>query len=113
MIGEPIPMSEKTSAEAVREYICCKKGNENRHKAFVLTSEKGQSYPVVLYVYAQVIGCSAKVIVEWKGSCGNNYPSEFTTSNSSFSFLHRCLHITSTDYFDQPISISISEISSA
>lgn len=28
MIVEPIPMSEKTSVEAVREYICCKKGNE-------------------------------------------------------------------------------------
>lgn len=111
MIVEPIPMSEKTSVEAVREYICCKKGNENRHKAFVLTSEKGQSYPVVLYVYAQVSGCSAKVIVEWKGSYGNDYPSEFTTTNSSFSFSHKCLHITSTDLFNQPSSISISVIS--
>ena len=58
---------KQESVAAVREYITNKKGNENRHKAFVKTSEKEESYPVVLFVFAEVSEKTAKVIVEWNG----------------------------------------------
>ncbi len=111
MRGETIPMPVATSVEAVQQYICYKKGNDDRHQAFVLTSEKEESYPVVLYVHAKVMGNSVKVIVEWNGSCGRGYPYEFTTGNSRFSFLYKSLRIESRNNFNQPISVSISIIS--
>ena len=110
MRTEMNPISVVKSVEAVKQYICYKKDNDDRHQAFVLTSEKEESYPVVHYVYAQVIGNSAKVIIEWNGSCGRDYPYEFTTSNSRFSFLHKSLRIESKDTFGHPISVSISVI---
>lgn len=106
-----ITTSVASSVAAVQQYISYKKGNDDRHQAFVLTSEKEESYPVVLYVYAQVMGDSAKVVVEWNGSCGRDYPYEFTTSNSKFSFLHKSIRIESADTFGHPISVSISAIS--
>lgn len=111
MNSQTINNQEGTSVAAVEQYIRCKKGNEDRHQAFVLTSEKEESYPVVLYVYAQVMGNSVKVIVEWNGSSGRDYPYEFTTSNSKFSFLYKSLRIESKNTFGQPISVSISVMS--
>lgn len=110
MRAETTPMSAAKSVEAVQQYICYKKGNDDRHQALVLTSEKEESYPVVHYVYAQVMANSAKVIVEWNGSCGRDYPYEFTTSNSRFSFSYKSLRIESKDTFGHPISVSISVI---
>lgn len=108
MRGETIPMPVSTSVAAVQKYICCKKGNDVRHQAFVLTSEKEDSYPVVLYVYAQVTETSARVIIEWNDSCGRDYPHEFTTSNSEFSFFNQSLQIDSRNIFNQPINVSVS-----
>ena len=73
-----------SSAEAVQQYICLKKGNEDRHQALVSMFEKEETYPVVRYVYAQVMRNSAKVIVEWNSPCEEDYPCEFTSSNSIF-----------------------------
>ena len=56
---------KKESVAAVAEYIAKRKGNEDRHEAFVKTSEKEESYPVVLFVFAEVYKNGAKVIVEW------------------------------------------------
>lgn len=85
MRAETTPMSVAKSVEAVRQYICYKNGNDDRHQALVLTSEKEESYPVVHYVY--------------------------TTSNSRFSFSYKSLQIESKDTFGHPISVSISVIS--
>ena len=99
--------SVKESVEAVQCYICSKIGNDDRHQAFVLTSEKKESYPSVLYVFAQVTGNSAKVIVEWNGSCGIDYPYEFSTSDSRFYIRNQSLIIESKDRFGRLISVSI------
>ena len=98
------------SVAAVREYIANKKGNENRHKAFVKTSEETESYPVVLFVFAEVSEKTAKVIIEWNGSCGRDYPTDFLSSNSIFQFRYGSLHIESEDLFGCGISVSINRI---
>ena len=54
------------------------------------------------------MGNSAKVIVEWNGSCGRDYPYEFTTSSSKFSYSYKSLRIESKNTLWQPISVSIS-----
>lgn len=99
---------KQESVAAVREYITNKKGNENRHKAFVKTSEKEESYPVVLF--AEVSEKTAKVIVEWNGSSGRDYPTDFLSSNSIFQFHYGILHIESEDLFGRKISVSINRI---
>ena len=99
------------SVAAIQQYIDIKKENKDRHQAFVLTSEKGASYPIALYVYAQAFGKSAKVIIEWTGSYGRDYPSEFTTNNSTFRFMHKTLNIASRDCCGNEISVSISAMS--
>lgn len=98
------------SVAAVKEYIAKKKGNEDRHEAFVKTSEQEESYPVVLFVFAEIYGNTAKVIVEWNGSCGRDYPTDFSSNNSLFQFRHGALHITSEDQFGRKIGISINVI---
>ena len=75
-----------------------------------MTAEKGVSYPIVLYVYAQTFGESARVIIEWNGSCGRDYPSEFTTNDSTFRFIHETLQIASQDRWENKISVSISAL---
>ena len=111
MMKKPIEELTAVSVAAIQQYIDSKEGNKDRHQAFVLTSEKGASYPVVLYVYAQTFGRSAKVIVEWTGSCGRDYPSEFTTKNSTFRFMQKTLQIVSQDSWGNEISVSISTMS--
>ena len=107
----PIEELSAVSVAAIQQYIDSKEGNKDRHQAFVLTSEKGVSYPIALYVYAQTFGKSAKVTVEWTGSCGRDYPSEFTTNNSTFRFIHKTLQIVSQDRWENEISVSISAMS--
>ncbi len=99
------------SVAAIQQYIDSREGNKDRHQAFILTSEKGFSYPVVLYVHAQTFGKSAKVTVEWTGSCGRDYPSEFATNDSTFRFIHKALQIASQDRWENEINVSISAIS--
>lgn len=101
---------KKESVAAVAEYIAKRKGNEDRHKAFVKTSEKEESYPVALFVFAKVYENGAKVIVEWNGSCGRDYPTDFLTSNSIFQFRYGSLNIAAEDRFGREISLSITEI---
>jgi hypothetical protein len=96
------------SVKAVEQYIAYKPWNKNRHKAWVLTSEKEETYPSALDVTVQLSGCYAKVIIEWNGSCGGDYPDHFTTMGSTFQFISGQLLIVSTDRFDRKISISIS-----
>ncbi len=97
------------SIAAVKSYIAKKKGNEERHEAFVKTSEEEESYPVVLFVFAEVSEKTAKVIVEWNGSCGRDYPTDFLTSNSIFQFRFGSLNIESKDRFGRKIGLSITE----
>lgn len=110
MMKRPIEELTVDSVVAIQQYIDSKEGNKDRHQAFVLTAEKGVSYPIVLYVYAQTFGRSAKVIVEWTGSCGRDYPSEFTTDDSTFRFIHETLQIASQDRWENKISVSISAL---
>ena len=98
------------SVAAVAEYIAKKSGNQDRHEAFVKTSEKEESYPVVLFVFAEVCENSAIVIVEWNGSCGRDYPTDFSTSDSVFQFRYGSLNIEAEDRFGRRISLSITEI---
>ena len=98
------------SITAVEQYVHCKKDNRNRHQALVLTSEKGASYPIALYVCAQAFGDFAIVTIEWSGSYGKDYPSDFTTDTSTFRFVHRSLQISSKDIWGRDISVSISVI---
>lgn len=100
---------KKESVAAVAEYIAKRKGNEDRHEAFVKTSEKEESYPVVLFVFAEVYENGAKVIIEWNGSCGIDYPTDFLTSNSIFQFRFGSLNIESEDRFGHKIGLSITE----
>lgn len=97
------------SVAAVRAYIAKKKGNEKRHKAFVKTSEEEESYPVILFVFAEAFEKSAKVIVEWNGSCGRDYPTDFLESNSIFQFRYGSLCIESEDRFGRKIGLSITD----
>jgi len=111
MMKRPIEELAVDSVAAIQQYIDSKEGNKDRHQAFVLTAEKGVSYPIVLYVYAQTFGESARVIIEWNGYCGRDYPSEFTTNDSSFRFIHKTLQIASQDCWENKISVSISAMS--
>lgn len=97
------------SIAAVKSYIATKKCIEERHEAFVKTSEEEESYPVVLFVFAEASEQSAKVIVEWNGSCGRDYPTDFLTSNSVFQFRFGSLNIESEDCFGRKIGISITK----
>lgn len=97
------------SVAAVKSYIATKKGTEERHEAFVKTSEKEESYPVVLFVFAEASEQSAKVIVEWNGSCGRDYPTDFLTTNSVFQFRFGSLNIESEDRFGRKIGVSITK----
>lgn len=97
------------SVAAVRQYTEHSQANKDRHQAWVLTSEKEDAYPPVLYVYAEACNKSAKIIVEWNGLCGVDYPCEFTTSNSVFEYCSGILQIKSEDIFGKPISICLSE----
>ena len=103
-------LTEKQKQEsivAIRKYIGQKSGNENRHKAFVKTSEKEEDYPSTLFVYAEVSKKAAKVIVEWNGTCGYDYPTDFLSSSSLFQFRYGALHIDSKDSFGRRISVTI------
>ena len=100
---------KQDSVAAVVEYIAKRKGNEARHETFVKTSEEEESYPVVLFVFAEVSEKFAKVIVEWNGSCGRDFPTDFSTSNSIFQFRFGSLNIESKDRFGRKISLSITE----
>ena len=110
MMKKPTEELTAVSIAAIQQYIDSKDENKNRHQAFVLTSEKGVSYPSVLYVYAQTFGKSASVIIEWSGSCGRDYPSKFTTNESTFQFVHKTLQIVSQDQWENKISVSISAL---
>ena len=110
MTKRPIEELAAVSVAAIQQYIDSKEENKDRHQAFVSTSEKGASYPIMLYVDAQTFGESARVIIEWNGSCGRDYPSEFTTNNSTFRFIHETLQIASRDRWENKISVSISAL---
>ena len=97
------------SITAVKSYIAAKIGAEERHEAFVKTSEEEESYPVVLFVFAEASEQSAKVIIEWNGSCGRDYPTNFLTTNSVFQFRFGSLNIESEDRFGRKIGVSITK----
>ncbi len=108
MIMKLTDKQKQESIAAVKEYIAINKSNEGRHEAFVKTSEKPEAYPPVLFVFAQVSGASAKVIVEWNNVCGKDYPTDFLSSNSLFRFYNNALHIDSEDIWGKEISVTIS-----
>ena len=107
IIMELTDKQKQESVAAVKEYIIKKKSNEVRHEAFVKTSEKSESYPPVLFVFAETSGNTAKVIVEWDNVCGKDYPTDFLSSNSLFRFYNNALHIDSEDIWGKRISVSI------
>lgn len=109
MLKELTDKQIQESVAAVRAYIK-NEGGEGRHEAFVKTLEKEESYPVVLFVFAEVYEKSAKVIVEWYGSCGKDYPTDFLTNSSIFQYCRGSLHIESEDDFGRKIGVSITKL---
>ena len=100
-----------SSQYAIRDYMNCKKGNNNMHKARVLVSLSGENvYNNILKVVPVIDTNYSSVDIIGDTQFERNYYTGYNNKYQKFTFINGALLITGKDRFGNSIEIDISSV---
>ena len=98
------------SYNAVKEYMNLTPTNRNRHQAHTLIAiNQKNSFSGVLYIFAELKGDIATIIIELDNNCSYDIPNKFTNKESHFELVRNTLIIKSKNQFGMDVSVDISK----